>query len=95
MQEMEQKRQSIIQRFVAACQKDERVLAAFLGGSYGNRTPDAYSDLDFGLVTTDEAYDDFLASREAFIRSLGEPIFLEVFSDYGFDIVFFTFADGV
>lgn len=95
MQEMEQKRQSIIQRFVAACQKDERLLAAFLGGSYGNSTPDAYSDLDFGLVTTDEAYDDFLASREAFIRSLGEPIFLEVFSDYGFDIVFFTFADGV
>jgi hypothetical protein len=47
------------------------------------------------LITTDEAYDDFFAGREAFIRLLGEPIFLEVCSDYGFDIVFFTFPDGV
>src|SRR6266536_5831039 len=44
---------------------------------------DAYSDIDFGLITTDEAYDDFFPSREALIRLLGEPIFLEVFSDYG------------
>ncbi len=49
---------------------------------------DAYSDIDFGLITTDEAYDDFFPSREALIRLLGEPIFLEVFSDYGFDIAF-------
>ena len=47
------------------------------------------------MIITDEAYDDFFAGREAFIRLLGEPIFLEVFSDYGFDRVFFTFPDGV
>ncbi len=95
MQEIEQNRQAVIHRFVVACQADERVVAAFLGGSYARAATDAYSDIDFGLITLDEAYDDFFAGREAFIRLLGEPIFLEVFSDYGFDIVFFTFPDGV
>lgn len=95
MQEIEQNRQAVIHRFVVACQADERVVAAFLGGSYARDATDAYSDIDFGLITLDEAYDDFFADRQAFIRVLGEPIFLEVFSDYGFDIVFFTFPDGV
>jgi len=80
--------------FVAACQEDERVAAAFLGGSYARGTPDAYSDLDLYLVTTDEAYDDFFAGREAFLRLLGEPVFLEDFNGYGFDMVNFIFADG-
>src|SRR5207248_7189553 len=71
------------------------VLGPFLGGSYARDETDTYSDIDFGLITTDEAYDDFFAGRKAFIRLLGEPIFLEVFSDYSFDIVFFTFPDGV
>ncbi len=95
MQEIEQNRQAVIQRYVVACQADERVVAAFLGGSYARDATDAYSDIDFGLITTDEAYDDFFAGCEVFIRLLGEPMFLEVFSDYGFDIVFFTFPDGV
>lgn len=95
MQEIEQNRQAVIHHFVAACQADERVVAAFLGGSYARGATDAYSDIDFGLITTDEAYDDFFADRQTFIRLLGEPVFLEVFSDYGFDIVFFTFPDGV
>jgi len=73
LQEIEQNLQAVINRFVVACQADDRVVAAFLGGSYAR---DA----------TDEVYDDFFADREAFIRLLGEPTFLEVFSDYGFDI---------
>lgn len=94
MQEIDQKRQAIIQHFVASCQADERVVAAFLGGSFARDATDAYSDLDFGLITTDEAYDDFFTDREAFIWSLGQPVFLEDFNEYGFDIVFFTFSQG-
>ena len=75
MQEIEQNRQAVIQRFVVVAQADERVVAAFLGGSYARDATDAYSDIDFGLITRDEAYDDFFADREAFIRLLGEPIF--------------------
>jgi predicted nucleotidyltransferase len=84
----------IVNRFVTACQEDERVIAAFLGGSYARGATDEYSDLDLYLVTTDEAYDDFTASREAFMRRMGEPLFLEDYNDYGFDLVIFIFADG-
>lgn len=86
--------QLVIDRFVAACQADERVLAAFLGGSYARGAADAYSDLDLYLITTDEAYDDFLNEREPFIRQLGEPVFLEKFDEFGFDLLLFIFSDG-
>src|SRR6266487_3633521 len=85
--------QLVVNRFIAACQADERIVAAFLGGSYASGTADACSDLDLYLVTTDEAYDDFFNGREAFIRLLGEPVFLGDFNGYGFDMVTFIFAD--
>ena len=72
--------QDILDRFVAACQKDERIVAAFLGGSYASGTVDEFSDLDLFFITTDEAYEDFLVEREAFIRRMDEPLFME---DYG------------
>jgi hypothetical protein len=84
--------QHILNRFVAACQADERVVAAFLGGSYARGAADAYSDLDLGLITSDEAYEMFFAGREAFVRLLGEPAFLEDFGST--TTVFFIFPDG-
>src|SRR6266496_5888041 len=86
--------QMITNFFVAAGQVDERVVAAFISGSYARGTTDIYSDLDFGLIITDEAYDDFLAGREAFIRLLGEPVFLEDYNGDGADFVFSIFSDG-
>jgi predicted nucleotidyltransferase len=86
--------QIITNRFIAACQADERVVAAFIGGSYARGATDIYSDLDFYLVTTDEAYDDFLAGSKAFVRLLGESIFLESYNGNWGDFVFFIFADG-
>jgi predicted nucleotidyltransferase len=80
-----------MQRFVAACQADERVVAAFLGGSYARGTADAYSDLDLSLIATDAAYDDFVAGRAAFLRLLGDLVFLEDFDLE--NLVFFIFAD--
>ena len=84
--------QAVLGGFVAACRADERVVAAFLGGSYARGAADAYSDLDLGLITADAAYEDFLAGREAFIRRLGEPVFLEDF-DHPSNL-FFIFPDG-
>jgi hypothetical protein len=37
--------QAFMDRFVAMCQADARVVAAFLGGSYAKGTADAYSEL--------------------------------------------------
>jgi predicted nucleotidyltransferase len=86
--------QAVMNRFVAACQADERVVGAYLSGSYARGTSDAYSDLDLCLVTTDEAYYDFFASREAFIRLLREPVLLEDFDDHGLDTLNYIFDDG-
>jgi predicted nucleotidyltransferase len=84
--------QAVTNRFVAACQADERVIAAFLGGSYARGAADTHSDLDLYLVTTDEAYEAFCAQRESFIRLLGEPAFLEDFgASHG---LFYIFSDG-
>jgi predicted nucleotidyltransferase len=86
-----QNHQAFINRFVAACQADDRVVAAFLGGSYARGAADAYSDLDLTLITTDAAYEEFLAGREDFIRRLGELVFLEDFDLR--DILFFILSD--
>src|SRR5215217_5521488 len=90
-QELHKNHQIFLNRFVAACQADARIVAALLGGSYAKGTADAYSDLDLTLITTDAAYEEFIAGREAFIRLLGDPVFLEDFDLP--QIVFFIFPD--
>ena len=87
--------QTVVNRFVAACQADDRVAAAFLSGSYARGAADAYSDLDLGLITTDDAYDDFFTTHAAFIQQIGSPIFRETYHGSGSDTLFFTFPDGV
>ena len=71
--------QVVIDHFVAACQANESVVAAFLGGSYARGPTDAYSDVDLGLITTDEAYEEFRAGIDSFAKLIGEPVFLEDF----------------
>lgn len=86
--------QIILERFVAACQADMRVVAAFLGGSYARGAADAHSDLDLAVILADGAYDEFMAGRAAFVRQLGDPVFLEDYSGHGAEFVFFILADG-
>ncbi len=82
---------AVIDRFVAACQTDSRIVAAFLGGSYAKGAADAFSDLDLYLVTTEDDYDAFLAQRDTFVEKLGEPLFLD---DFGKPhAAFFIFSD--
>ena len=69
----------VINRFVAACQADERVVAATLYGSHARGAADGYSDLDLGLITTDAAYEAFVAELGAFVQQLGDVLFLEGF----------------
>jgi hypothetical protein len=84
-----------LERFVAACREDRRVVSAFLGGSHAAGTADEYSDLDLYLIVGDQNYDTFFAERRAFLGRLGELVFFENFSDFGFDMVVFIFSDGV
>jgi predicted nucleotidyltransferase len=86
--------QFVMKRFLAACQADDRILAAFLGGSYVENKADEFSDLDLYFITTDESYDDFITEREYFVHLLGEPIFLEDFGALnGYFVIFSNGAD--
>jgi predicted nucleotidyltransferase len=84
--------QAVLDKFVQACQADERIVAALLVGSYVKDKADKYSDMDLYLITRDEAYDDFVSKRESFVRLLGEPLFMEDFDLPG--IVFLIFPNG-
>ena len=84
--------QSILERFIAASQSDERVIAALLTGSYARGSADDYSDLDLCLITRSDAYQDFIAKKKDFIGQLGEPLFLEDFNLP--DRLLHIFSDG-
>ena len=84
-----------LDRFMAASREDTRVVAAFLGGSHAAGTADEYSDLDLYLIVGDQNYDTFFAERRTFLGQLGEAVFLEDFSDFGFDMVVFILSGGV
>ena len=82
----------VVSRFVDACSADDRIVAGFLRGSRARGEADEYSDLDLCVITRDEALENVVAEREAFIGQLGEPVFIE---DFGLDrIAFFILADG-
>lgn len=87
--------QLVVDRFVATCQADERVGAASVSSFYAKGTADTYSDLDFGLVLADEAYDTFIEFRGTFIGHLGEPVFLKDYHDCGADVIRFLLSDGI
>ncbi|MBI4757626.1 MAG: aminoglycoside 6-adenylyltransferase, partial [Chloroflexi bacterium] len=87
-------RQLVIERFCSTCEANPHVAAAFIGGSFATDTANAYSDLDLYLIPSDEGYAAFFAERKSFMRCLGESIFLEDFSGFGFDMVLFIFKDG-
>jgi predicted nucleotidyltransferase len=84
--------QIIMDRFITACQTDDRVAAALHVGSYVKGLADEHSDLDLYVITSDDGYEDFTANRAAFIRQLGEPLFMEHFDSP--DFLFLIFSDG-
>jgi len=81
-----------LERFVAACQADPHVLAAFIGGSHAKGTADAGSDLDLTIIVDGAAFEDFYAARATFLGKLGELAFLEDF--HRPNLAFTIYADG-
>ena len=84
--------QIIMDRFIKACQTDNRVAAALHLGSYVKGLADEHSDLDLYVITSDDGYEAFTSDHESFIRQLGEPLFMENFELP--DILFLIFQDG-
>lgn len=70
---------SVVERFAALCRGDDRIRAAFIGGSYANGTADEHSDLDLFLVVMDDQIDSFRDTRVDLLSRLGEPLFSDTF----------------
>ena len=73
----------LIARFRDACATDERIVAAFVGGSRARGEADGYSDVDLCVVVPDASFDDVFADRATIAGRLGTPLFLE---DWGADV---------
>ena len=85
-------REVVLDRFVAACSGDERIVAAFLAGSAATGEADEHSDLDLYAIVPDDDLDEVVDDRERLIEQLGDALFLE---DFGHDdLVFAILSDG-
>lgn len=85
--------QPFLDRFVMACEQDDRIMAAFLGGSRGRGEADAFSDVDLCVIAKADAFEALVGDRTGFVGRLGNPLFLE---DFGFTgLVFFVLDDGI
>lgn len=84
-----------LERLMAGLRSDNRVAALFLGGSHAAGTADEHSDLDLYLITSDAAFESLRSERKALLGALGEIVFLEEHSDFGFLMLLFIYADGV
>ncbi|MDQ6669455.1 MAG: hypothetical protein M3069_01600 [Chloroflexota bacterium] len=91
-------RANAVKRFQTSCERDQQIIAAFLGGSLATGMGDDVSDVDIYAVTREPEYSEFFARREAFMQSWARPVFLADtlnFEGLGFDMVHFVLADGV
>jgi len=78
---------------VAACRADDRVVAAFLGGSRARGADDTFSDIDVTVLVRDDHLESFRSDRPAFLGEVGRLLFLE---DFGLEhVTFAIFEDGV
>ena len=67
----------LLANIVATLDQDERVVAAWLAGSFGRGEGDAWADYDLYVAIEDEAIASFLADRPQLFASLGTVILLQ------------------
>lgn len=84
---------SVLDRFVALCRADDRIVAAFIGGSVARGSADEHSDLDLYVIASDQGFPLLREAHHDLVRKLGVPLFSETFDDP--NILFFILADGV
>ena len=89
---------TVVERFRQACERDDRVVAAFLGGSLAAGRADDHSDLDLYVVAREDACTELVERRREFVAAWGDPVFTDVTPDFEgleFDMLHFVLADGV
>jgi predicted nucleotidyltransferase len=65
------------ERLVGVIQSEERIASAWLMGSFGRGEEDGWSDFDLHVAIADDAWDVFLAEREALYARLGIPVMVQ------------------
>lgn len=70
-------RANLLERIVGTFQADSRVVAAWLSGSFGRGTEDAWSDLDLHVAVEDDALSAFLDERPVLYRRIGNPTLIQ------------------
>jgi GNAT superfamily N-acetyltransferase len=70
---MAEERSAFLQRLDAALRRDERIVAAWVGGSLGRNEADNLSDIDIHLAVDDARCTELNSGRHAFVAEFGEP----------------------
>jgi predicted nucleotidyltransferase len=83
----------VVERFTEICARDERIVAAFVGGSVARGASDRFSDLDLCVVASDDAFAAVAAERSTIIEALGMPLFCQDWGDED-PVLFAILADG-
>jgi len=85
-------RDRMVDRVVEVSAGDLRVVAVFEGGSRARGEADDHSDIDITILADDESLEDLRTGKDAFVRSIGNALFVE---DFGIaHMAFAIFDDG-
>ena len=87
-----------VRAFAVRTAVDDRVLAAFLGGSLASGTDDEFSDLDLYVVARPESYDALVSDHAGLLAAMGSTLYHHVTPDFeglGFPMVHFALEGGV
>jgi predicted nucleotidyltransferase len=68
--------ETLLQQAQAVLLADQRIVAAWLFGSVGRRTSDAFSDLDVSVVVKDDYIETISAERQSYAAQLDRPVLL-------------------
>jgi predicted nucleotidyltransferase len=77
----ESRLRELTERATAIGARDDRVVAVLVYGSHAAGTADDFSDLDLGIVTTDDGFDSFIADAPSFAEALGRTLFCDHFGN--------------
>ena len=71
----------LAERATAIGTRDDRVAAVLVYGSHAAGTADEHSDIDLGIVATDDGFESLVADAPSFVEALGRPLFLDHFGN--------------
>jgi GNAT superfamily N-acetyltransferase len=74
---MAAERSALLGCLADALHHDERIVAAWVGGSIGRGEADDLSDIDIHLAVVDERCAELNAQRRAFVAQFGEPLLIQ------------------